>query len=145
MLIEHILATKGREVVAVRPTDTVADAVATLRGRNIGAVIVSEDDGATVSGILSERDIVRVLADDGPTALEQPVSSVMTAEVFTCNPTATLEELMGIMTDKRIRHIPVVTEGRLVGVVSIGDVVKHRVGELSQEARTLHDYVTSGR
>lgn len=145
MLIEHILATKGRDVVAIRTTDTVAEAVATLRSRNIGAVVVSDDDGATVSGILSERDIVRMLADDGAAGLDQPVSAVMTAEVFTCNPNATLEELMGTMTEKRIRHIPVVADGRLVGVVSIGDVVKHRVGELSQEARTLHDYVTSGR
>ena len=145
MLIQHILATKGGDVIAVRPDATLADAVATLRTNRIGAVIVSDDDGTTVSGILSERDVVRVLADDGPTALDRAVADVMTAEVFTCDPSATLEQLMGIMTEKRIRHIPVMADGRLVGVVSIGDVVKHRVGELAQEARTLHDYVTSGR
>lgn len=145
MLIQHILATKGGDVVAVRSADTVAEAVATLRANRIGAVIVSDDDGATVAGILSERDIVRVIADDGAAALDQPVSAVMTAEVFTCDPTTTIEQLMATMTERRIRHIPVVAEGRLVGVISIGDVVKHRVGELSQEAQTLHDYVTSGR
>jgi CBS domain-containing protein len=145
MLIQHILATKGSDVVAVRSADTIAHAAATLRANRIGAVIVSDDDGATVAGILSERDIVRVIADDGAAALDQPVSAVMTAEVFTCDPTATLEQLMATMTELRIRHIPVVAEGRLVGVISIGDVVKHRVGELSQEAKTLHDYVTSGR
>jgi CBS domain-containing protein len=145
MLIQHILATKGGDVVSVRADATVTEAVATLRANRIGAVIVSDDEGATVSGILSERDVVRVLADDGPAALERTVAEVMTAEVFTCDPSATLEQLMGTMTEKRIRHIPVVADGRLVGVVSIGDVVKHRLGELSQEARTLHDYVTSGR
>lgn len=145
MLIQHILATKGGDVLAVRSADTVAQAVAVLRTNRIGAVIVSDDDGVTVAGILSERDIVRVLADEGPASLDQPVSSVMTADVFTCGPTATLEELMGTMTERRIRHIPVVADSRLVGVISIGDVVKHRVGELAQEAQTLHDYVTSGR
>lgn len=145
MLIQHILATKGDDVIAVRSADTVAQAAAMLRTNRIGAVIVSDDDGATVAGILSERDVVRVIVDDGPAALDQPVSAVMTAEVFTCGPTSTLEELMGTMTERRIRHIPVVADGRLVGVISIGDVVKHRVGELAQEAKTLHDYVTSGR
>ena len=145
MLIEHILATKGRDVIAIRTTATINEAVSVLRAKGIGAVIVSDDDGATVSGILSERDVVRVLADDGPDALEQPVSAVMTADVFTCEPTATIEALMATMTERRIRHIPVIGKGRLVGVVSIGDVVKHRVGELAQEAKTLHDYVNSGR
>jgi CBS domain-containing protein len=145
MLIEHILATKGRDVVTVSRTATVADAAAVLRSNRIGAVIVSDDDGATVSGILSERDIVRVLADHGAQALTQSVTSAMTADVFTCGPTATIEQLMGTMTEHRIRHIPVVTGGRLVGVVSIGDVVKHRLGELASEAQALHDYVTSGR
>lgn len=145
MLIEHILATKGRDVVTVRPTDAVARAVTTLRRHGIGAVIVSDDDGATPSGILSERDIVRALADHGPAALERPVSEVMTADVFTCGPDASTDELMGVMTERRIRHIPVLVDGRIAGVVSIGDVVKHRVGELAEEARTLVEYVQSGR
>jgi CBS domain-containing protein len=145
MLIEHILATKGGEVITVSSADAVAHAVATLRSHGIGAVIVSDDDGATVAGILSERDIVRALADDGPGALDRPVSAVMTSDVFTCEPSAAIEELMATMTERRIRHIPVLHDGRIVGVVSIGDVVKHRVGELAQEARTLVEYVQSGR
>lgn len=145
MLIEHILATKGPDVVTLRSDATVADAVAQLKQFRIGAIIVSDDDGTTAAGILSERDIVRALADAGAAALEQQVSDVMTADVHTCPPTATLEDLMEAMTARRIRHIPVVADGKLVGVVSIGDVVKHRVGELSVEAQTLHEYVNSGR
>lgn len=145
MLIEHILATKGRDVVSLRPDATVADAVRVLRERRIGAVIVSDDDGATASGILSERDVVRALAEEGAAALDRAVAAVMTAEVHTCEPSATLEDLMEAMTARRIRHIPVVSDGRLVGVVSIGDVVKHRLMELSTEARALHEYVQAGR
>jgi CBS domain-containing protein len=145
MLIEHILATKGPDVVTLRSDASVAEAVARLKQFRIGAIIVSDDDGATAAGILSERDVVRALADAGAAALEQRVSEVMTADVHTCPPTATLEELMEAMTARRIRHIPVVADGKLVGVVSIGDVVKHRVGELSVEAQTLHEYVNSGR
>jgi CBS domain-containing protein len=145
MLIEHILATKGREVVSLRSDASVADAVRMLRDRRIGAVIVSDDDGATASGILSERDVVRALADEGASALDRTVAAVMTAEVHTCEPGATLEDLMEAMTARRIRHIPVVSDGCLVGVVSIGDVVKHRVGELATEAQTLHEYVQAGR
>jgi CBS domain-containing protein len=94
---------------------------------------------------VSERDIVNALADDGANALDLTIEQVMTADVFTCDPTASLQALMETMTERRIRHIPVVADGKLVGVVSIGDVVKHRVGELAQEAQVLHDYVTSGR
>ena len=145
MLIEHILATKGPDVVTLRSDASVTDAVARLKQFRIGAIIVSDDDGVTATGILSERDIVRALAESGAAALERRVAEVMTSEVHTCPPTATLEDLMEAMTARRIRHIPVVADGRLVGVVSIGDVVKHRVGELSTEARTLHDYVNAGR
>jgi CBS domain-containing protein len=145
MLIEHILATKGRDVIVVGRSDTVAEIVAVLKANRIGAVIVSDDGGATVSGIVSERDVVNALADDGANALDLRVEQVMTADVFTCDPSASLQDLMATMTERRIRHIPVVADGRLVGVVSIGDVVKHRVGELAQEAQTLHDYVNSGR
>ena len=145
MLIEHILATKGPDVVSTPSTATVADAVAKLKTFRIGAVIVSDDDGRTAVGILSERDVVRAIADDGAAALERPVAEVMTSDLHTCSPSATLDELMEAMTARRIRHIPVVADGRLVGVVSIGDVVKHRVGELSVEAQTLHEYVNAGR
>jgi CBS domain-containing protein len=144
MLIEHILANKGSEVISVPSTATVAEAVDVLRARRIGAVVVT-DDGTTAAGILSERDVVRLLADTGPSALTRPVTTAMTTSVHTCAPEATLDELMAIMTTHRIRHLPVVRDGEMVGVVSIGDVVKLRVVELSQEAQALHDYVHSGR
>ena len=145
MLIEHILATKGPDVVTLRSDASVADAVARLREFRIGAIVVSDDNGATAAGILSERDVVRALAEAGAAALERRVAEVMTIDVHTCPPTATIEDLMEAMTARRIRHIPVVADGRLVGVVSIGDIVKHRMGELSLEAQTLHEYVNSGR
>ena len=145
MLIEHILATKGPDVVTLRSDASVADAVARLREFRIGAIVVSDDNGATAAGILSERDVVRAVAEAGAAALERRVAEVMTIDVHTCPPTATIEDLMEAMTARRIRHIPVVADGRLVGVVSIGDIVKHRMGELSLEAQTLHEYVNSGR
>lgn len=144
MLIEHILASKGSEIISVASTATVAEAVDVLHQRHIGAVVVS-DDGATAAGILSERDVVRLLAETGPSALTRPVTTAMTTSVHTCGPEATLDELMAMMTNHRIRHLPVVRDGQMVGVVSIGDVVKHRVIELTSEAKALHDYVTSGR
>lgn len=144
MLIEHILATKGTEVISVPSSATVAQAVDVLRSRGIGAVVVS-DDGRSPAGILSERDVVRLLADTGPSALTRPVSTAMTSSVHTCGPEASLDDLMAMMTTHRVRHLPVVRDGAMVGLVSIGDVVKHRVGELAQEAQALHDYVTSGR
>ncbi len=145
MLIEHLLATKGRDVVTVTTGTTIADVVAALREHGIGAIVVSDDDATTVAGIISERDVVRAIADRGAAALDQPVRDVMTADVVTCEPKARIEDLMALMTDHRFRHLPVVDDGRLVGIVSIGDVVKVRVGELAEEARTLHDYVNSGR
>jgi CBS domain-containing protein len=144
MLIEHILATKGSEVISVPTTASVADAVQVLREHRIGAVVVT-DDGVAPVGILSERDVVRLLADTGPSALTRPVTTAMTTKVQTCGPEVTLDDLMVLMTTHRIRHLPVVRDGAMVGLVSIGDVVKHRVGELAQETQALHDYVRSGR
>jgi CBS domain-containing protein len=144
MLIEHILASKGSDVITVPTTATVAEAVDVLHARGIGAVVVT-DDGTTAAGILSERDVVRLLADTGPSALTRPVTTAMTTTVHTCVPEATLDELMATMTTHRIRHLPVVRDGAMVGLVSIGDVVKLRVVELAQEAQVLHDYVNSGR
>lgn len=144
MLIEHLLAEKGRDVCTVRPDETVAAIVAVLGEKRIGAVVVS-DDGTTVAGIVSERDIVRCVADRGPAALDATCADVMTADVVTCEPTDKVEDLMIRMTEGRFRHLPVLVDGQLAGIVSIGDVVKHRVGELAQEAQTLHEYVTSGR
>ena len=152
MLIEHILHRKGREVETISPAASVSDAAVLLRDRNIGALVVMADedaeDGVTVAGILSERDVVRALgvADaDSAAVLGQPVSSLMTTEVVTCEPRTTVDELMRLMTDRRIRHVPVVDGDQLAGIVSIGDVVKSRIDELQTETDTLHEYLSSGR
>ncbi len=161
MLIEHILHRKGHEVETISADAPVADAVARLRERNIGALVVTAaptasgpstadeaaDEPPGIAGILSERDVVRALADaaDTPTALQQPVSALMSTDLTTCEPRATVDELMRLMTDRRIRHIPVLDKGRLAGIVSIGDVVKSRIDELETETETLHEYLSSGR
>ena len=147
MLIEHILYGKGHDVATIGPDASVADAVALLRERNIGAVVVVDAE-SRISGILSERDIVRALVEEtvGHTAiLERQVSDLMTREVATCGSRSSVNDLMRVMTDRRIRHVPVVDDGRLNGIVSIGDVVKSRIGELETEAGTLHEYLSSGR
>lgn len=158
MLIQHILHRKGGEVETIPATATVADAVARLRDRNIGALVVTDEPGeeageeagddagtaGAIAGILSERDIVRALAGS-KAPLDQPVRELMTTEVTTCGARATVDELMRLMTDRRIRHIPVVEGRRLVGIVSIGDIVKSRIDELQAETETLHEYLSSGR
>src|SRR5262245_39827374 len=126
MQVQGILADKGTEVATVTPDATVRDAVASLRERGVGALVVSTD-GHTIDGILSERDVVRRLAD-GPDVLDLEIRAVMTSDVRTCGPTDTVEQLMALMTEHRIRHVPIVDdEGRLGGIVSIGDVVKQRL------------------
>jgi len=146
VLIEHILHNKGSDVARIATTGTVAEAVALLRERNIGALVVT--DGGAVAGMLSERDVVRALAASGSSPgdlLDRPVAELMTPAVTTCGPRATADELMAMMTDRRVRHIPVMDGDELVGIVSIGDVVKSRIDELQTEADTLHDYLSSGR
>ena len=142
MQVAKILARKGADVFTIEPDATVAVAVAVLGERHVGALIVSSD-GTTVAGIVSERDVVRRLAELGPAVLDLPVSSVMTAEVVTCTPAATTEELMGVVTERRIRHVPVLDDDRLTGLVSIGDVVAARLRELEEEAQLLHDYISA--
>lgn len=147
MLIEHILYGKGHEVATIGPDASVAEAVALLREHNVGALVVVDAE-SRIAGILSERDIVRALAEEtiGQTAiLERQVSDLMTSEVATCGSRSSVNDLMRIMTDRRIRHVPVVDNGDLNGIVSIGDVVKTRIGELEDEAGTLHNYLSSGR
>ena len=147
MLIEHILYGKGHDVATIEPAASVAEAVAALREHNVGALVVV-DDQSHIAGILSERDVVRALADEPDTQatiLEHRVSDLMTTDVTTCGSRSSVDELMRLMTDQRIRHIPVVDDGALNGIVSIGDVVKTRIGELEDEAGTLHNYLSSGR
>jgi CBS domain-containing protein len=144
VLIEHILQQKGRTVVTIAAEEPVEQAVATLQQHNIGAIVVAGEDGGVV-GIISERDVVRALASDGAVSLGRAVGELMSRDVTTCSSRASVDELMKVMTEQRIRHIPVMDGESLVGIVSIGDVVKSRIGELEDEAETLHDYLSSGR
>ncbi len=144
MRVSGILADKGDDVATITSTATLADAAAQLRERGVGALVVSAD-GRGIDGIVSERDVVLRLAADGADALTTPVEQVMTREVRTCAPDDSAEDLMRQMTEHRARHLPVVVDGTLCGIVSIGDVVKWRVTELEDETRHLHDYITTGR
>jgi len=140
MNVEAILKTKGRAVVTIEAEATIETAVAMLRRKGIGAVVVSAD-GATVAGILSERDIVHALAERGAGLLGLQVAALMTRQVFTCKPADSIAELMAEMTERRIRHLPVMENGRLAGIVSIGDVVKNRLDEVESEATSMREFI----
>ncbi len=142
MQVSVLLLAKGSAVVTVGPDASTVDVVATLAHHRIGAVVVSAD-GRRIDGVLSERDVVRALAQHGAAALDEPVSRWMTSEVVTCQADTTVEELMTTMTERRIRHVPVVVNGALAGVVSIGDVVKDRISALEQETEVLHQYIAN--
>ena len=142
MLIEEVLARKAPGVLTVPAQTPVRELLRRLAEHHIGALVVSPD-GSTVTGIVSERDVVRRLVVTGTALLDQPVSQIMTARVRTCSLTDTVEELMVLMTQLRFRHVPVVDGGRLVGIVSIGDVVKQRLGELQTERDQLSAYINS--
>ena len=141
MDVASILRIKGSSVATAPPEATITDIAAKLKEEKIGALVVSED-GIKVLGIISERDIVRGLADHGLDLLEKRAEELMTAEVMTCTPNDTTGDLMAVMSEKRIRHIPVTENGELCGIVSIGDVVKDRLDEIEREASALRDYVT---
>jgi CBS domain-containing protein len=139
--ISQVLRHKGREVATIDGSESVRTALAVLAERGIGALVVSAD-GRRIDGIMSERDIARGLHEHGAGLLTEPVSSVMTAEVRTCGPQANVTDLAQTMTDHRVRHVPVVDDdGALVGIVSIGDVVKARLDELEDERKQLVDYI----
>jgi CBS domain-containing protein len=140
MTVSAILAGKGREVVTIEPSATLASAVALLAEKRIGAVIILGAERRVV-GILSERDIVRTLAERGANALAEPVSQSMTRKVYTCNESETVSTIMERMTDGKFRHVPVVDQGALVGIVSIGDVVKHRLHEVERDSAEMRDYI----
>ena len=144
MLADQILDSKGRVVATIAPDATVSDAVAMLAEHNVGALVVSAD-GAAVDGIISERDIVRRMAADGANTPGLTVRDLMKAEVATCDGRADTQKIMNVMTDGRFRHMPVVEDGRLQGIISIGDVVKVRIGELATEKEQLVGYIRDGR
>lgn len=139
--VASLLKSKGSEVVSVRPDDTVASAVKLLEEKNFGALVVS-GDGHSVDGILSERDIVRHLSRRGASLLDESVSSIATSTVTTCDPGDSVDGRMALMTSGRFRHVPVVDAGRLVGVISIGDVVKTHVAHLEDANQQLNSYIT---
>ena len=144
MNIRGILAAKGSAVVTVRSDATIGEAAQLLVRHGIGALVVS-GDGRSVDGILSERDLARGLASHGAPIIDLAVGELMTSEVVVCAPTDSVDHLMGVMTERRIRHVPVVEDGALIGLVSIGDVVKSRLDDLETETATLHEYITAGR
>ena len=142
MTVRTILSLKGREVATILPQATLAEAARLLSEKRIGAVVVT-GAGQAVAGILSERDIVRALSKHGAGALAHTVESVMTSEVVTCTPEETIPSLMQRMTAGRFRHVPVVEHGRLAGIVSVGDVVKHRLEEMERESQALKQYIAT--
>ena len=142
MLVSGILKTKGEAVFAIPPTLTVAQACAELHARRVGALIVCQDE--RVVGVFSERDVVQAIAEEGGAALDRPVSGYMSANVVFAQPTESVAIVMERMTDRRIRHLPVLRDDRLAGVISIGDVVKCQIAEATQEAESLRTYIAAG-
>jgi CBS domain-containing protein len=142
MLISNLLLDKGPSVATIRGSASVVDAIDRLARHGVGALVVSSD-GEHIDGIVSERDIVRGLQSAGAELLAQPVTSIMSSLVHTCTPADDTDSLMGVMTERRIRHVPVVDEGVLCGIVSIGDVVKSRIGELEKDRNELFDYINA--
>ena len=144
MRISDVLRVKGTRVITVTPDTNVRHLLAVLAEHRVGAVVVSHD-GTAVDGIASERDIVRALARRGAAVMSDPVTAIYTAEVHTVTPQTPVEDVMRMMTERRVRHAPVVVDGGLRGIVSIGDVVKNRIDELETERTHLTDYITGTR
>jgi CBS domain-containing protein len=142
MIVANILRDKGSSVATARPDTTIAEVAAKLAAKRIGAVVIVGGEGR-VDGILSERDIIRAIAQRGPAALNEQAADIMTHQVTTCTSADTLDHLMLTMTSGRFRHVPVVEDGRLVGIISIGDVVKRHIAEVEMEASALRNYVVS--
>lgn len=143
MRIADVLRSKGSDVATVRPEATVRDLLTGLAEANIGAMVVVGSAGV-IAGMVSERDVVRRLYEQGPSILESPVAKIMTPAVATCGLDSSVDELSEMMTTNRVRHIPVLVDGRLAGIVSIGDVVKSRLEELQSEHELLQAYITQG-
>ncbi|MEW2504944.1 CBS domain-containing protein [Amycolatopsis sp. NPDC047767] len=143
MRISDLLRTKGAAVATVAPGTTVTELLAGLARHNVGAMVVVTPEGA-IAGIVSERDVVRRLNDHGPTVLDGPVADIMTKLVASAGPDDSVDELSVLMTERRIRHVPVLEDGRLAGIVSIGDVVKSRIEQLEQSQEQLEAYIAQG-
>lgn len=142
MRISDVLRAKGAEVATISPTATVAELLAALAEKNVGAMVVLSDD--QLVGIVSERDVVRYAHERGAGVLDAAVAEIMTTEVATCDPDETVDHLTVLMTERRIRHVPVMTRGQLRGIVSIGDVVKSRMDELERAQSQLEAYIAQG-
>ena len=141
MNVAAILKQKGRAVTTAQATATLLEVTNKLAAKRIGAIVIMSAKGAVV-GIISERDIIRWLAQHGPDCLLRPVSECMTSNVISCEENDTLDELMAMMTEQRFRHLPVVSDGTRVGIISIGDVVKHHMAEVTMEATAMREYIT---
>ena len=144
MRISDLLRVKGTKVITVTPDTKVRGLLQVLADEKIGAAVVSAD-GASVDGIVSERDVVRAFAQRGAAVMSEPVTEIYTAQVRTVAPETSLDDVMRLMTEHRMRHAPVVVDGALSGLVSIGDVVKSRIDELETERAALSDYITTAR
>ncbi|MCG6858582.1 MAG: CBS domain-containing protein [Salaquimonas sp.] len=142
MTVASILSGKGRDVVTAGTNTPLSTIVGTLAARGIGAIVITEDNGG-VCGIISERDVVRELAENGVEMLDQPVSVCMTRKVLSCGENDTINQVMTIMTEHRFRHLPVITGGRLAGIISIGDVVKRRMEQIERDAEELRNYIAT--
>ena len=142
MNVDQILSLKGRNVVSIEAGTSLSEAARLLSERRIGALVVV-DGKQPVSGILSERDIVRAVATQGAQALDEPVSRFMTGQVVTCTGRSSINDLMEMMTQQKFRHVPVVENGQLVGIISIGDVVKQRVEEIEAESQAIKEYIAT--
>jgi CBS domain-containing protein len=143
MNVKTILRNKGNWVATIRPDATIGEAIEMLNRERIGALVVSEG-GECVDGVLSERDIVTALGDYGADLLSRPVDEIMTRDVVACDPADTVQDLMAEMTNRRFRHLPVVKDGRLCGIVSIGDLVKNRLDEVEFEANSMRSFIAGG-
>jgi CBS domain-containing protein len=142
MLVSQILKQKGDMVFTASPTDSVAAVAALLQARRVGAMVVLDQD-QDVAGIVSERDIVRIVAERGAEGLTQPIADCMTREVVFAEPQETVDQLLERMTDRRIRHLPVCRDGKLIGIISIGDLVKSKIAETVAEAENLKAYISA--
>lgn len=140
MLVETLLSNKGSDVMTADATETVSQAVTRLEGAGIGALVIVNESGRPI-GILSERDVARGVNRHGAGLPDAPIGSLMTRDLVTCKPEDSVADIMGLMTDRRIRHVPVMRDGKLGGIVSIGDVVKVRLGEIEQEASAMRAYI----